>query len=461
MKQRDTSKTWGGRFSEATDAFVESFTESISFDKRLYHFDIVGSIAHAEMLCKVGILAADERDAIVQGLQQIEAEIDSSQFEWSTQLEDVHMNIEARLVELIGETGKKLHTARSRNDQIATDIRLWLRHEASAIDELMTALLSALVDKAETCADTIMPGFTHLQIAQPVTFGHHLLAWFEMLVRDRDRLRDCYRRLDQSPLGTAALAGTGFPIDREFTAAKLGFSDVTRNSLDSVSDRDFAIEFVAVAALTMVHLSRWCEELVLWSSDAFSFVSLPDALCTGSSIMPQKKNPDVPELIRGKSGRVIGDLNALLILMKGQPLAYNRDNQEDKKPLFDAVDSLQGSLLGVRSLIEQLEPNIKRMHSAAAEGYSTATDLADWLVAKGVPFRDAHETVGNVVAFAESKKQRLNELTLKELQEFEPKITVEVFDVLTVEGSVASRAHIGGTAPSAVRREIKHARDRI
>lgn len=458
---RDTSKPWGGRFSDPTDTFVEQFTASVSYDKRLYHFDIIGSIAHANMLCKVGVLTNDELGAIVHALEQIESEIEDGEFEWSEQLEDVHMNIEARLVELIGETGKKLHTARSRNDQVATDIRLWLLDETDTLDELMSSLLTVIVDKAEVHAATIMPGFTHLQSAQPITFGHHILAWFEMLLRDRNRLRDCKSRLDQSPLGAGALAGTRFPIDRNSTAEELGFGGVTRNSLDAVSDRDFALEFTAVASIALVHLSRWCEELVLWSSPAFDFVSLPDALCTGSSIMPQKKNPDVAELIRGKSGRVLGDLNALLVLMKGQPLAYNRDNQEDKEPLFDAVDSLRDSLIAIRLLIESMEPNVERMLEAAKEGYSTATDLADWLVMQGVAFRDAHEIVGKIVAYAESKSCQLHEMSLTALQNFDERITADVFQALTVEGSVGSRSHLGGTAPDAVLREVELARERI
>ena len=458
---RETSKPWGGRFSQPTDTFVERFTASISYDKRLYHFDIIGSIAHANMLCSVGVLSANERDAIITALEQIESEIEADEFVWSDQLEDVHMNIEARLVELIGETGKKLHTARSRNDQVATDIRLWLIAEIELLRELMSSLMTVIVDKAEAHATTIMPGYTHLQSAQPITFGHHMLAWFEMLFRDRERLVDCLTRVQHCPLGAGALAGTRFPIDRMQTASELGFDNVASNSLDAVSDRDFALEFAAIASIAMVHFSRWCEELVLWSSPGFNFVSLPDSLCTGSSIMPQKKNPDVAELIRGKSGRVVGNLNALLVLMKGQPLAYNRDNQEDKEPLFDTADSLRDALIAIHMLIENLQPNVERMHEAAQQGYSTATDLADWLVMQGIPFRDAHEIVGKIVAYAETKSCQLHELDIEELRDFDERINTDVFDVLTVEGSVASRSHIGGTAPNAVLREAERARQKI
>ncbi|MDZ7668663.1 MAG: argininosuccinate lyase [Gammaproteobacteria bacterium] len=456
------SKPWGGRFSEATDAFVEAFTASVAFDRRLYHHDIEGSIAHAEMLARVGVLSDDERDGIVAGLRRIHKEIDDGSFPWRVELEDVHMNIESRLIALIGDTGKKLHTGRSRNDQVATDIRLFLRDAIDEIDGLATDLLGALLELAERHADTVMPGFTHLQPAQPITFGHHLLAWFEMLHRDRERLRDCRRRVNVLPLGAAALAGTTFPIDRQSVAEALGFDAVAENSLDAVSDRDFAIEFCAAASLTLVHLSRWCEELVLWSSQQFAFIELPDRFCTGSSIMPQKKNPDVPELIRGKSGRVTGDLVALLTLMKGQPLAYNKDNQEDKEPLFDAVDTLRDCLTAMRGLIPAIEARPAAMSAAAHLGFTTATDLADYLVRRGMPFRDAHDVVGRSVAFALEQGRNLDELSLEELKRFAGEvIDASVFDVLTLEGSVAARDHFGGTAPAQVRQAAARGRTRL
>jgi argininosuccinate lyase len=456
------AKLWGGRFTEATDAFVESFTASESFDRRLYHHDIEGSIAHATMLAHVGVLSEPERDGIVSGLRQIHKEIDEGRFDWRVDREDVHMNIESRLIALIGDTGKKLHTGRSRNDQVATDIRLYLRDAIDGIDALETGLMRALVDLAEQHADTVMPGFTHLQPAQPITFGHHLLAWFEMLHRDRDRLRDCRRRVNVLPLGAAALAGTTFPIDRGFVARQLGFDAVAENSLDAVSDRDFAIEFCAVASITLVHMSRWCEELVLWSSPQFGFVELPDRFCTGSSIMPQKKNPDVPELIRGKTGRVVGDLMALLTLMKGQPLAYNKDNQEDKEPLFDAIDTLEACLTALVGLVPAIEAIPQRMAAAAQVGFTTATDLADYLVRRGVPFRDAHEIVGRTVAHALRDGRNLEDLSLRELQQIGGDVIEDgVFDVLTVAGSVAARDHIGGTAPVQVRAAAARGRQRL
>jgi len=455
------SKAWGGRFIEATDAFVESFTASVAFDQRLYSFDIQGSIAHANMLAKVGILTDDERHSIVSGLTRIHKEIADAQFSWSIAREDVHMNIESRLVELIGDTGKKLHTGRSRNDQVATDMRLYLRTEIDELLALETRLLSAIVDLAAQHADTVMPGFTHLQAAQPITFGHHLLAWFEMLARDRARLGECRSRVNQLPLGSAALAGTTFPLDRSMVAQELGFEGVCENSLDAVSDRDFIIEFCAVASLTMIHFSRWSEELVLWMSQQFSFVDLPDRFCTGSSIMPQKKNPDVPELIRGKSGRVIGSLMGLLTLMKSQPLAYNKDNQEDKEPLFDAVDTLRDTLTALNGLVPAIAPRVDNMRKAAAAGFATATDLADYLVRAGIPFRDAHEVVGLTVAYAIRENKQLDELSLPELQQFCQLIDDTVFDVLTLDGSVAARDHFGGTAPDQVRQAIVRARARI
>jgi argininosuccinate lyase len=456
------AKLWGGRFSEATDAFVESFTASVTFDKRLYHHDILGSIAHAGMLAQVGVLTEAEGARIVAGLRQILKDIEAGHFDWRVSLEDVHMNIESRLTALIGDTGKKLHTGRSRNDQVATDIRLYLRDEIDTLLGLETDLLGALLALAEQHADTVMPGFTHLQAAQPITFGHHLLAWFEMLHRDRDRLIDCRKRVNVLPLGAAALAGTTFPIDRHAVARTLGFDAVAENSLDAVSDRDFAIEFCSVASITLVHLSRWCEELVLWSSQQFGFVDLPDRFCTGSSIMPQKKNPDVPELVRGKSGRVIGDLMALLTLMKGQPLAYNKDNQEDKEPLFDAIDTLRDCLTAMRGLVPAIIVRDAAMRDAALRGYTTATDLADYLVRKNVPFRDAHEIVGRAVGFAVAEGRGLETLTLHELQRFGGDVIDEsVFDVLTLEGSLNARNHFGATAPAQVRAAIERGRARL
>jgi argininosuccinate lyase len=463
MSEQDPAhhKLWGGRFSEPTDRFVERFTASIGFDARLYHHDIQGSIAHARMLASVGVITSAERDAIVGGLETIRGAAERGEIEWSVALEDVHMNIESRLIDLVGEVGKKLHTARSRNDQIATDVRLYLRDAVDELDASMSALLHVIVDLAERHAATVMPGFTHLQTAQPVTFGHHLLAWFEMLLRDRARLRDGRRRLNVLPLGSAALAGTTFPIDRSETARALAFDAVSENSLDAVSDRDFAIEFCATASIAMMHLSRWCEELVLWSSQQFRFVSLPDRFCTGSSIMPQKKNPDVPELVRGKSGRVFGDLMALLTLMKGQPLAYNKDNQEDKEPLFDAVDTLGDCLAALRGMLPHIAVDAARMRAAAAAGHATATDLADHLVRKGRAFRDAHEIVGRAVAFAEAGGKSLADLSLAELRRFAPDIDADAITVLTLEGSIAARDHVGGTAPAQVSAAAARARARI
>ena len=453
-----SEKPWGGRFSEPTDAFVERFTASVGFDQRLYHHDITGSIAHATMLAKVGVLTDDERDQIIEGLKGVKADIEAGRFNWSVSLEDVHMNIEAALTERIGITGKKLHTGRSRNDQVATDIRLYLRDEIDVIAEELSRLQAGLLDLAEREADTIMPGFTHLQTAQPVTFGHHLLAWYEMLVRDGQRLQDCRKRVNIMPLGAAALAGTTYPIDRNLTAELLGFDRPTENSLDSVSDRDFAIEFCSFAALLMTHLSRFSEELVLWTSAQFDFIDLPDRFCTGSSIMPQKKNPDVPELVRGKTGRVNGHLISLLTLMKSQPLAYNKDNQEDKEPLFDTVDTVKGSLKAYADMIPAIRSKADNMRVAAKSGFSTATDLADYLVKKGVPFRDAHEIVGKSVAFGVAEGRDLSDMTLEELQQFSDFITEDVFDVLTLEGSVQARNHTGGTAPDQVRAAVQRAR---
>ncbi len=459
--QPSASSMWGGRFSEATDAFVAEFTASVNFDKRLYRHDIMGSIAHATMLAKVGVLTAEERELIVDGLTQIQAEIEAGQFEWRVDLEDVHMNIEHRLTDRIGIAGKKLHTGRSRNDQVATDVRLYLRDEVDAIRGELKRLLTGLIDLAEKEHATIMPGFTHLQTAQPVTFGHHLLAWFENLKRDDERLADLRKRINRMPLGSAALAGTTYPIDRACTAELLGFESVSENSLDAVSDRDFAIEFCAAASLIMMHLSRFSEELVLWASAQFQFVNLPDRFCTGSSIMPQKKNPDVPELVRGKAGRAFGHLMSLLTLMKGQPLAYNKDNQEDKEPLFDAIDTVRGSLRAFADMVPAITPRRDNMREAARRGFATATDLADYLVKKGVAFRDAHEIVGKAVGFGVQQGRDLAEMSLAELQQFSSVITDDVFAVLTLEGSVNARNHIGGTAPAQVKAACGRARQRI
>jgi argininosuccinate lyase len=453
-----TDKPWAGRFNAPTDAFVEAFTASVDFDRRLYPYDIEGSIAHATMLLEQGILSQGEHDAIVAGLRAIHARIELGELEWSIPLEDVHMNIESALTEAIGDAGKKLHTGRSRNDQVATDIRLWLRDEITVIDGAIARLQSVLLDLAEREADTVMPGFTHLQVAQPVTFGHHMMAWFEMLSRDRARLADCRGRVNIMPLGAAALAGTTYPIDRFLTARLLGFERPAENSLDAVSDRDFAIEFAAFASILMVHLSRFSEELILWSSTQFGFVELSDAFCTGSSIMPQKKNPDVPELVRGKAGRIFGHLMGLLTLMKAQPLAYNKDNQEDKEPLFDTADNLRGCLKVYADMMKHLTCRRERMRSAAAQGFSTATDLADYLVRRGVAFRDAHEIVGKAVAFGVREGRDLSELTLQELRRFSEKIEADVFAVLTLDGSVAARDHLGGTAPAQVRAAVARGR---
>ena len=451
-------KLSSARLTQPTDKFVEEFTASVQFDQRMFRQDIRGSIAHATMLAEVKVLTVDERDQIISGLQQIEQEIESGDFEWSIAQEDVHMNIEARLIALIGEVGKKLHTGRSRNDQVATDVRLYLRDMIEPISQQLNRLQEALLNVAEREADTIMPGFTHLQTAQPVTFGHHMMAWYEMLVRDAERLEDCAKRVNSLPLGAAALAGTTFPIDREMTASLLGFDRICLNSLDAVSDRDFAIEFNSFASILMMHLSRFSEELIIWSSAQFDFVDLGDAFCTGSSIMPQKKNPDVPELIRGKTSRVYGNMFNLLTLMKNQPLAYNKDNQEDKEPLFDTIDTLLGSLRVYADMMSVITVKTDNMRQAALRGYATATDLADYLVRKGTPFRDAHEVVGLSVAYGIKHKKDLSELTLEELQQFSANIEQDVFEVLTLEGSVAARNHLGGTAPEQVKAAIQKAR---
>lgn len=445
-----TNQQWGGRFTEATDAFVQRFTASVQFDQRMYKHDIQGSIAHATMLAEAGVLSAEEKQTIISGLETVQSKIEAGEFDWSIPLEDVHMNIEAALTDAIGITGKKLHTGRSRNDQVATDIRLWLRDEIDLIAAELSRLQTGLIGLAKQEANTIMPGFTHLQTAQPVIFGHHLLAWNEMLERDYSRLIDCRKRMNQSPLGAAALAGTTYPIQRELTAKLLGFTKPTENSLDSVSDRDFAIEFCAFSSMLLTHMSRMSEELVLWTSAQFNFINLPDRFCTGSSIMPQKKNPDVPELVRGKTGRVNGHLVSLLTLMKSQPLAYNKDNQEDKEPLFDTVDTVKDCLRAFADMIPAIESKEDSMLEAAKRGFSTATDLADYLVRKGIAFRDAHEIVGKSVAYGLETEKDLSDMTLTELQQFSDEITEDVFQVLTLEGSVAARNHIGGTAPTQV-----------
>jgi argininosuccinate lyase len=453
-----SGKTWSGRFSEPVDERVKRYTASVSFDRRLARFDIQGSLAHARMLHAVGVLSAQDLSDIERGMQIILNDIEAGRFDWSVDLEDVHLNIERRLTELVGDAGKRLHTGRSRNDQVATDVRLYLRDAIDHVLELLTALQIALLDLAEAHAGTVMPGFTHLQVAQPVTFGHHLMAYYEMLARDAERLRDARRRVNRLPLGAAALAGTSFPIDRARVAQELGFEGICANSLDAVSDRDFAIEFCAAAALVMTHLSRLSEELILWMSPRFGFIDLADRFCTGSSIMPQKKNPDVPELVRGKTGRVNGHLVALLTLMKGQPLAYNKDNQEDKEPLFDTVDTLVDTLAIYAEMIRGIRVKPDAMRRAANEGYATATDLADYLVRRGLPFREAHEAVARAVRLAAERGVDLAELSLEELQAFSPLVAADVHAALTLEGSIASRDHPGGTAPDQVRQAVATAR---
>jgi argininosuccinate lyase len=455
------AKAWSGRFSEPVSDLVKRYTASVFFDRRMAAQDMRGSLAHARMLARQGIIAAADCAAIEAGLAQIAGEIERGEFEWNLDAEDVHLNIEKRLTALIGDAGKRLHTGRSRNDQVATDIRLWLRDTIDTLTGLLANYQRALLAVAEAHADTPLPGFTHLQVAQPVTFGHHLLAYVEMAGRDRERLADCRRRTNRLPLGAAALAGTTFPIDREFVARELGFEGVCENSLDAVSDRDFAIEFCAAAALIMTHISRFSEELILWMSPRVGFIDLADRFCTGSSIMPQKKNPDVPELARGKTGRVFGHLMGLLTLMKGQPLAYNKDNQEDKEPLFDTADTLIDTLRIFADLVPGIRVKPEAMAAALRQGYATATDLADYLVKKGLPFRDAHEVVARAVRTAEGKGCDLADLALAELQAFSPLIGKDVFGVLTVAGSLAARDHIGGTAPNQVRAAIARARARL
>lgn len=456
LNTKNTS--WSGRFNEPVAELVKKYTASIGFDYRLAAYDIQGSIAHAQMLGAQKIISQDDVKAIEQGLADIAKEIEAGQFEWLLDLEDVHLNIEKRLTDKIGDAGKRLHTGRSRNDQVATDVRLWLRASADHVGAALKKLQLSLLDLAEAHFDTVMPGFTHLQVAQPVTLGHHLMAYVEMLSRDAQRFADCRRRINRLPLGAAALAGTSYPIDRELVAKKLGFDGVCENSLDAVSDRDFAIEFTFAASLVMTHLSRLSEELILWSSPRFAFVDIADRFCTGSSIMPQKKNPDVPELVRGKTGRVYGHLTALLTLMKGQPLAYNKDNQEDKEPLFDTVDTLLVTLEIYADMMRGITVNKDNMRQAASEGFATATDLADYLVKKGMPFRDAHEVVALAVRYAVDKKVDLSDLPLATLQQFSSSISDDVYAVLTLEGSLNSRNHIGGTAPVQVKAAIARMR---
>ncbi len=460
-RPKATAKAWSGRFAEPVDELVKRFTASVTFDKRLAQVDILGSLAHARMLAAQKILSKPDLAAIERGMATIAKEIEADRFEWSLDAEDVHLNIEKRLTALAGDAGKRLHTGRSRNDQVATDVRLYLRGEIDAIRALLARLQSALLDAAEEHADVVMPGFTHMQVAQPVTFGHHLLAYFEMFERDRERLADCRRRVNRLPLGAAALAGTTFPIDRARVAKDLGFEAICANSLDAVSDRDFAIEFAACASLILVHLSRFSEELIVWMSQRYRFITIPDRFCTGSSIMPQKKNPDVPELVRGKSGRVFGHLVGLLTLMKGQPLAYNKDNQEDKEPLFDTVDTVRDCLTVFADMVAGIRPVPERMRAAALEGFATATDLADYLVVKGVPFRDAHEIVALAVREAEARGCDLADLPLPVLKRFSKSIGPDVAGWLTLEGSVARRRHAGGTAPAQVRRAVALGRKRM
>ena len=454
-------KPWGGRFTEPTNKLVEAFTESISFDARLYQQDIQGSIAHSKMLAKIGVISDAEAQQIEQGLEAIRQQIEAGDFEWSTELEDVHMNIEARLTDAIGEAGKKLHTGRSRNDQVATDIRLYMRQACDDVVTLLQTLQHNLLDLAGNEVETILPGFTHLQVAQPISLAHHLLAWNEMLERDVERMHDCRKRVNVMPLGSAALAGTSFPLDRDYTCELLDFDRPSRNSLDAVSDRDFLIEFAAGSSLIMMHLSRMCEEIILWASESYKFIDIGDAFCTGSSIMPQKKNPDIAEIVRGKSARVIGHLQALLVLMKSQPLAYNRDNQEDKEPIFDTVDTVTASLQVFAAMIPSISFNRQTMYDAALKGYATATDLAEYLVRLEVPFRDAHEIVGNTVHYAIEQGKPLSNLSLDELQSFGAMINDDVYEVLTLEGSVNARAHTGGTAPARVKEALQAALERL
>ena len=454
-------KPWGGRFQEATEKMLEEFSASVHYDRRLYRQDMAGSKVHARMLARQGIISDKDADAIIKGLGEIEEEIASGDFVWSHELEDVHMNIEQALVERIGEAGKRLHTARSRNDQVATDIRLYLREEIDRLDGLLSLLQEAFLHQARAHQDLILPGYTHLQRAQPVLWPHHMLAYFEMFRRDRDRLQDCRKRVNICPLGSVALAGTGFPIDREYVAEELGFHGITANSLDAVSDRDFIIEFLATASIVMAHLSRLSEELILWTSAEFSFVDLPDSFCTGSSIMPQKKNPDVPELVRGKTGRVYGHLMSLLTIIKGLPLAYNRDLQEDKEALFDTVDTVCASVEIMAALVARLVPRKEHISRIVTQGFLTATDLADYLVKKGMPFRQAHSVVGKAVSQCIFQGKELTDLSLEDLKAFSSLIDEDIFEVLSIEGSVGTRRCPGGTAPERVAEALAKAEKKM
>ncbi|APG25186.1 MULTISPECIES: argininosuccinate lyase [Syntrophotalea] len=453
-----SKKPWAGRFTQPTDAFVEAFTASIDFDQRLYRYDIQGSVAHARMLARQGIITAGEAQTIISGLESILTDIEKGDFEFSVSLEDIHMNIEARLIERVGAVGGKLHTARSRNDQVALDIRLYLRDEVREVRSYLEQVQESLLEQAERNLGVIMPGYTHLQTAQPILFSHHMMAYYEMFRRDSERMADLLKRINQLPLGAGALAGTTFPIDREFVAEQLGFDGVTRNSLDSVSDRDFALEFCGAASIAMMHLSRLSEELILWSSADFHFIDLSDAFCTGSSIMPQKKNPDVPELVRGKTGRVYGNLISLLTVMKALPLAYNKDMQEDKEPLFDTIDTVKGSLKIFADMIAQMSIRADNMREAAARGFSTATDVADYVVRKGIPFREAHEIVGKTVRYCIEHDKPIEALSLEEFKAFSSAIEADIYDFITLEASVNSRRATGGTARETVAREISRAR---
>ena len=454
-------QAWSALFSEPMSELVQRYTASVDFDQRLWRADIEGSLAHAEMLAAQGVIAAQDLADIQRGLAQIKAEIEAGRFEWKLALEDVHLNIEARLTALVGDAGKRLHTGRSRNDQVATDVRLWLRGEIDKLSLLLAAMQAALVELAAHHADTVMPGYTHMQVAQPVSFAHHLLAYVEMFARDAERLADVRKRVNVLPLGAAALAGTSYPLDRERVAKTLGFEGVCQNSLDAVSDRDFALEFSSFAAITMVHVSRLSEEIVLWMSQNFGFIDLADRYCTGSSIMPQKRNPDVAELARGKSGRVVGHLMGLLTLMKGQPLTYNKDNQEDKEPLFDTVDTLADTLRIMAEMVGGITVKKDAMERAALKGYATATDLADYLVKKGLPFRDAHEAVAHAVKTALSRGVDLSELPLAELQALNPAVQADVAEVLTLRGSLNARSVLGGTAPVQVLAQVERHRRRL
>ncbi len=457
-----SNQMWGGRFASGPAAIMEAINASIGFDRKLYAQDIRGSLAHSEMLAKTGIISTDDQEKIANGLNTILKEIEDGEFAFSTRLEDIHMNIEARLAELIGPAAGRLHTARSRNDQVAVDFRLWVKDELLRVAESLKGLIAAFLERAEEHAATVMPGFTHLQTAQPVTFGHHCMAYVEMFSRDLSRVRDALERLDESPLGAAALAGTGFPIDRHMTASALGFREPTRNSLDSVSDRDYALEFLSLAAICATHLSRLAEEIVIWSTPQFGFVRLSDQFSTGSSIMPQKKNPDAAELVRAKTGRVNGHLIGLLTVMKGLPLTYSKDMQEDKEAVFDAAETLDLMLAAMTGMVRDLTVNEAAMKKAAGSGYSTATDLADWLVRRlGLPFREAHHVTGRAVALAESRKVGLEKLSLDELRSIHPGIEDDVFSVLAVQNSVKSRSSFGGTAPAEVRKQIRYWKKRL